>query len=62
VYPARNIYGRDRDNLQPLQYQDNTLPIGSQENCQVCHTVEMWGEMHHPNSLREFRNVELLGR
>ena len=60
IYPARNIYGKDRDNLQPLQYQGNTLPIGSQENCRVCHTVEMEYEMHHANILREFRNVELL--
>ena len=56
VYPAANGYGEQVHNIQPLQYQDNTLPIGSNLNCAVCHTVEMEDEMHHPNMLREFRN------
>ena len=57
VYPATNIYGNKRDNIQPLQYQGNPYPIGSNKNCKVCHTIDMDEEMHHPNSLAMFRNV-----
>lgn len=56
VYPAFNPYGEDRDNIQPLQYQDNNLPIGSNRNCEVCHTVEMTDSVHHPNMEGMFRN------
>ncbi|MBV5318774.1 MAG: cytochrome ubiquinol oxidase subunit I [Desulfobulbaceae bacterium] len=56
VYPADNPYGAALDGLQPLQYQKNRLPLGSNRNCAVCHTVEMEDEMHHPNMLRVFRN------
>lgn len=43
IYPATF----DRDNLQPLQYQDSRRPIGS-GNCSVCHTMEMEYPAHHP--------------
>jgi len=56
-YPANNIYGEDRDNLQPLQYQKNPYPLGANRNCRVCHTIDMEDEYHHPNSLAEFRNI-----
>ena len=56
IYPASNEYGENLDNIQPMQYQGNSLPIGSNMNCAVCHTMEMDEEMHHPNMLREFRN------
>ncbi len=56
VYPANNPYGANRDVLQPLQYQGNRLPMGSNRNCKLCHTVDMEDEMHHSNSLRDFRN------
>ena len=56
VYRATNPYGKNRDVIQPLQYQGNPLPIGSNFNCKVCHTIDMEDEMHHPNMLREFRN------
>ena len=56
VHPANNPYGKHLDALQPLQYQINRLPIGANRNCAVCHTVAMEDEMHHPNSLRGFRN------
>jgi cytochrome bd-type quinol oxidase subunit 1 len=56
IYPADNPYGAHLDTLQPLQYQKNRLPLGSNRNCAVCHTVDMDYEMHHANSLREFRN------
>lgn len=57
VYPAANIYGSKRYNIQPLQYQKNPYSIGSNKNCKVCHTIDMDEEMHHPNSLAMFRNV-----
>ena len=56
VHPAVNPYGSHLDALQPLQYQLNRLPLGSNRNCALCHTVEMEDEMHHNNSLRDFRN------
>jgi len=56
LYPAVNPYNRNRDVLQPLQYQGEPYPIGSNRNCKVCHTIDMDEEMHHPNMLREFRN------
>ncbi len=51
IYPAA-------DNLQPLQYQNNPYPIGANKNCRVCHTIDMEDEMHHPNTLTMFRNVQ----
>ncbi len=56
IYPAENPYNSNRDALQPLQYQDEPYPIGSNMNCKVCHTIDMEEEMHHENMLREFRN------
>ena len=50
LYPAQNKYGRQRDIIQPLQYQGNDRPLG--EDCTVCHTVQPDFEGHHPNSLR----------
>ncbi|MFA6687726.1 MAG: hypothetical protein WCS16_09660, partial [Desulfuromonas sp.] len=48
LYPAR--MGAAHDNIQPLQYQSNTRPLGN--DCTVCHTVQPEFEAHHPNSLR----------
>ena len=56
IYPAINPYNKDRDALQPEQYQENTYPIGSEKNCALCHTIDMEEDMHHPNMLRGFRN------
>lgn len=56
VYPANNPRGSQLDVLQPLQYQQNRLPLGANRNCMLCHTVDMADEMHHPNMLRDFRN------
>jgi mono/diheme cytochrome c family protein len=50
LYPAHNKYGRQRDIIQPLQYQGNDRPLG--EDCTLCHTVQPEFEGHHPNSLR----------
>jgi len=52
VYPAtRNKYGKNRDSIQPLQYQGNDRPIGN--DCTVCHLTQPEDEAHHPNSLRQ---------
>ena len=53
LYPASHR----RDNLQALQYQQEPYPIAANRQCRVCHTVDMEDEMHHPNSLAEFRNT-----
>ncbi len=53
LYPAI----RTEDNAQPLQYQGTPYPIAANRRCRVCHTVDMETEMHHPNSLAEFRNT-----
>ena len=51
IYPAVNPLQPDRDNLQPLQYQNNRRSIG-RENCGLCHLngVKADGEKpgHHP--------------
>ncbi|HSQ76102.1 MAG TPA: cytochrome C, partial [Bacteroidota bacterium] len=38
LYPAHNPINRDRDNIQPMQYTGSRGPIGSNNNCTVCHT------------------------
>lgn len=42
-------YGADRDNMLPLQLQDNRRPIGAGGNCKVCHGVDMEDSVHHEN-------------
>jgi hypothetical protein len=56
IYPALNPYNSKLDIMQPLQYQGDAYPIGSNKQCKVCHTIDMEDEMHHGNMLREFRN------
>jgi mono/diheme cytochrome c family protein len=51
-YPAVNSYGRDRDNVQPLQYQGNREVIGAPNTCAVCHRRLMRTDGHHPNMIR----------
>jgi mono/diheme cytochrome c family protein len=60
LYPADNPYNRHRDNLQPLQYSGEPMPIGSNYNCAVCHTMEMEDAIHHENMERMFRNAAIL--
>ena len=55
-YPASNIFGNDRDNIAPIQYQKKPYPIGADKNCKLCHIKDMEEEIHHPNSLGMFRN------
>ncbi len=57
LYPADNPFGKDRDNMVPMQYQNMPYPIGANKNCKVCHKKDMEEEMHHPNSLGMFRNT-----
>lgn len=52
IYPAVNKYGRDRDNIQPLQYMGISGTLGTQNNCQVCHKVEMKVNGHHRNMVK----------
>ncbi len=52
VYPATNKLNRDRDNIQPLQYQNDRRSIG-RKNCRICHTVPVKGPpRHHPNLVK----------
>ncbi|MBD3383035.1 MAG: cytochrome C, partial [candidate division Zixibacteria bacterium] len=60
LYPAFNMFSHDRDNLQPLQYSGMRYPLGSNESCEVCHTIEMDFTVHHENMLRPFRNHDLI--
>ena len=60
VYPAVNRFEANRDVLQPMQYQDNNLPIGANGNCKVCHTIDMEYPLHHENMMGPFRNTKLM--
>lgn len=61
LYPAT----RASSGLVAFQYQKGPYPIGSNENCAVCHTTAMEEEVHHPNMLTMFRNqieIQVPGR
>jgi len=58
-YPAANVWGKDLDVMQPLQYMGLPYPIGSNMNCKVCHTVQYEESVHHENMARKFRNLGL---
>jgi hypothetical protein len=61
IYPAFNEFDKNRDNIQPLQYQGTPLPLGADMKCEVCHTVKMDRQsFHHSNMFRAFRNKQLL--
>jgi hypothetical protein len=60
IYPSRNAFFRDRDNMQALQYTHARAPIGSAQTCIVCHRKPMTDAIHHPNMERAFRNASLL--
>lgn len=59
-YPAKNPYGVNRDNLQPMQYSGQPLPIGSNISCEVCHIQKMEDPIHHENMMRPFRNAAVI--
>ena len=58
LYPAVNPMERNRDVIQPLQYSGSPYPIGSENGCPVCHTVEMEDPIHHENMQRPYRNKD----
>jgi cytochrome bd-type quinol oxidase subunit 1 len=60
MYPARNPFNRDRDNIQPLQYSGSRAPIGTNKTCALCHRQPMRDAIHHPNMDRAMRNSQLL--
>ncbi|MCX8031493.1 MAG: cytochrome ubiquinol oxidase subunit I [Thermodesulfovibrionales bacterium] len=60
TYPSFNDYSKNRDNIQPIQYQGVPLPIGAEGRCDICHKVKMKDSIHHANMLRDFRNKKTL--
>jgi mono/diheme cytochrome c family protein len=52
TYVAVNDYGLNVNNIAPLQYMGAPGVIASGKRCDVCHTVEMEGDAHHPNMAR----------
>ncbi len=60
LYPSHNLFSRDWDNTQPLQYSASRAPIGSNRSCEICHRKPMQNAIHHPNMERPFRNAQLL--
>ncbi len=53
LYQSENPYGKDRDNIQPLQYQKLAKPLGAKGNCAICHKVKKDVDAHHPNSIQQ---------
>jgi cytochrome bd-type quinol oxidase subunit 1 len=60
LYPARNAFGKNWDNTQPMQYGKMPLPIGSELSCEVCHKQDMEFPVHHENMMRPFKATQLL--
>lgn len=60
VYGAQNIYEKQRDNMQPLQYQNMAGTIGTYNNCAVCHTVPMKYNGHHRNMVNRTEKVAVV--
>lgn len=47
TYPATNAYGKNRDNIQPMQYMGLAASLGARGNCRMCHTQGMTVDKHH---------------
>jgi hypothetical protein len=60
LYPSHNMFDRDHDNIQPLQYSGTRAPIGTDFTCALCHRKRMQDALHHPNMERPMRNTDLL--
>ncbi len=60
LYPTKNPFSKNRDNMQPMQYTNQPTPIGSNLKCETCHTVKMEDSVHHENMEHMFRNADLL--
>ncbi len=54
VYFATNKYGIERDNLQPIQYQNLSGTIGTKQNCRLCHMKDMNTNGHHRNMIKGY--------
>ncbi|KPA16971.1 cytochrome C [Candidatus Magnetomorum sp. HK-1] len=52
LYPTKNIFDQNRDNIQPLQYQMLSIPIGGNELCSTCHMTRMDENYHHENMMK----------
>lgn len=52
LYPSVNPYGKNRDAIQPLQYQKLARPLGAAGNCSMCHKIKMDTDAHHPNTIQ----------
>ncbi|MYL82872.1 cytochrome C [Desulfovibrio aerotolerans] len=52
TFVAVNDYGLNVNNLAPMQYMGAPGVIASGKRCDVCHTVEMDGDSHHPNMVK----------
>ena len=61
LYPSDNPYGRDRDDIAPMQYQGVAAPLGSLGHCSACHTVAMdpASSVHHPMPPRTGTRISL---
>ncbi len=57
VYPARNPYERDRDNMIPMQYQNHARALGAAGKCVSCHGEPMDGSVHHDLVAWPSRNI-----
>lgn len=56
IYPARNDYGINRDNIGPMQYQGSPRNIGAGGRCFVCHTddsLTLDDFLHHGLAAKE---------
>jgi len=47
TYAAKSDYGKDRDNIQPMQYMGLAASLGARGNCLMCHTQHMKLDRHH---------------
>ncbi len=61
-YPTVNAFGKNRDNTQTMQYSGSPLPIGAENQCEICHKKKMEYSIHHPNMVRDFRNLNLVSK
>ncbi|MGD9608094.1 MAG: cytochrome C [Desulfovibrionaceae bacterium] len=52
TFVAVNDYGLDIHNIAPLQYMGASGVMAANKRCDVCHTIEMDGDAHHPNMAR----------
>ena len=52
LYPAKNMFDTNRDNIQALQYQKKAGPIGGKKECRACHMIRMTDNYHHNNMVK----------